>query len=148
MAAILNKVGDPVYLRRANTPDFAPADYWINPDVSAVDGITPLRFWDNTANPVVAISGAAQQAILDADAAAVLASTAAVLSQIGAIERATLLMMRKEFNRHGAFEQSVLDAVAGASNLAQFKAAMALLTAVPNRTEAVLKAALVSELEN
>lgn len=45
MADVLHKTADPVdYRLSVNTPDFDPAEWFINPDVSAVSAV-PKKYW-------------------------------------------------------------------------------------------------------
>lgn len=64
MAAVLHKTNRPTdYRPIANTPDFPTADWFINPDISAVAGVDQ-KYW-NLDNPTTEMDAAAK-AVVDA----------------------------------------------------------------------------------
>jgi hypothetical protein len=91
MASVLNKTTSPADFRpRANTPDFPPGDWWINPDVSAVYSsaggvdLVPRKYWAVGADPVLEMDAAAKAAVDAAEAAALTAA-----NRVEAIEYTT-----------------------------------------------------------
>ncbi len=74
----------------------------------------------------------------------------AITTQIDAADdllRAVALVMREEFNRHSVVHTAILQAAADAGNLTQFKTACALITAVPERSIADIRAAIRAKLD-
>lgn len=65
MANVLNRTTK-VYLESVSTPDFDPADYIINPDLSAVEGI-PSKFWKITGDAVSEMSQAEKDSLFLSD---------------------------------------------------------------------------------
>jgi hypothetical protein len=72
MAHVLHKTADPVdYRVSVNTPDFPPADWFINPDVSAVVAV-PTKYWARPlSDPVTEMSQSEKDAVDAAEAAAI-----------------------------------------------------------------------------
>ena len=64
MATVLNRATKKLR-RSVNTPDFDPADYIINPDLSAVEG-QPSKYWEIRGD-VVSLMNPAQRKQADAD---------------------------------------------------------------------------------
>lgn len=61
MSVVLNRVTKQL-IRSANTPDYPPGQWIINPDLSAVDGFDS-RYWLITGNIVSLLNQAARDAI-------------------------------------------------------------------------------------
>jgi hypothetical protein len=61
MANVLNKTSLQ-YLESVNTPDYPPADWMINPDLSAVAGVRQ-RYWKIVSGSVVEMSQAEKDAV-------------------------------------------------------------------------------------
>lgn len=72
MANVLNRTTKQ-FIRSANTPDFNPADWIVDPNLAAVAG-QPTRYW-LIAGDVVSLMDAAAQTVVD-DAIAVAKDTA------------------------------------------------------------------------
>jgi hypothetical protein len=66
MASVLNRTTKQ-FLGSVNTPDFPPADWIINPDLSAVTG-EPNKYWiiDPPGSDIVRLATPAEQAVIDA----------------------------------------------------------------------------------
>ena len=62
------------------------------------------------------------------------------------ILRAAVLVIMDELNRHATLSEAILQAAADASNLAGFKASMALIQPVPQRTAAQMKTAIRAKI--
>lgn len=75
MANVLNRTTKE-YRVSVNTPDFPPAQWIINPDVSLVAG-NPTKYWKITGDIVTLMNAAEQQAVDDAETAALLADAQA-----------------------------------------------------------------------
>jgi len=68
MSSVINR-STREYRRRANTPDFPVADWIINPDMSAVEGV-PKRYWVISGDSVMEMSAPAK-AVVDDDIAGI-----------------------------------------------------------------------------
>ena len=70
MADVFNRT-DGRYLQSVNTPDFNPANWIINPNLSAVAG-QPVRYWiiDPPGSDTIRLATAGEQAAIDAARAA------------------------------------------------------------------------------
>lgn len=71
MANVLNKTADPVdYRTSVNTPDYPTADWFIDPDVSAVAAV-PTKYWARPlTDPVTEMTQPEKDAVDAAEAAA------------------------------------------------------------------------------
>lgn len=75
-------------------------------------------------------------------------SVASRFDNVEDIERAAVLVLADELNRHSARLAAILQAAADASSLATFKTAMAQIQPIPQRLPADLKAAIRQKLGN
>jgi len=80
--------------------------------------------------------------------AARLDSVAAQFDVVDNIERAAVLAIMDELNLHATTFAAIFAAAASATTLAQFKIAMAAITAVPQRSAAQIKTAIRNKLGN
>lgn len=149
MANVLNKTTSPAdYRQSVHTPDYDPAAWFINPDISAVVAV-PTKYWVVGTNPVTEMSQAQKDAVEAAIVAAALA--AAKSSATGAIDgnggynlRAIAELVIDEIN---TIRQRLRDqdtAVSGAGTLAALKtswASTATSDPMPARTLAQAKTA-------
>ena len=85
---------------------------------------------------------------IDAFEAVALDAKAASFDVVGSDTRALALMVLEESNLHAERITAILDAIDGASSLAQVKTAIALIPDVPQRTSAQLRAAFKTKLVN
>lgn len=99
MADVLNRVTKQ-YIKSANTPDFDPADWIINPNLAAVVG-QPIKYWKIAGN-VVSLADAGEQATIDAviDAARVTAEKDGAKNSVDIerVVRALIELLPSEFN--------------------------------------------------
>ena len=98
MANVLHKTADPVeYLRSVNDPDYSPAQYFINPDISAVSGVDS-KYWKRPlAQTVTEMSQGEKDAVDALDAQAQEDSEINELST-GILKRFVLVLL-DEINR-------------------------------------------------
>ncbi len=144
MANVLNRTTK-VFIASANTPDYPPAQWIINPDMSAVVGY-PSQYWIITGDVVTLMDQAARDAV---DAAALNASrdsTAAVLNEPEAYPRGYALVALDELNAHALKTNSILDAVDAATTLADLKTRVGQITDYPQRTINQMQNAVRSKL--
>ena len=144
MADVLNRTTKQ-YLPSANTPDYPVSDWIINPDVSAVAG-QPTKYWKINGDTVSLMSQAERDAV---DAAELAVARDSVASQMDSVEdysRAFALTILDEINLHAARTTAILDAVDGATPLANLKTAVAAIPDVPQRTIGQLKTAVRGKL--
>lgn len=66
------------YIKSVNTPDYDPAVWFLNPDLTAVLA-TPQKYWKNSGGSIVPMTATEQQAIDDSIAFASLRATRDVL---------------------------------------------------------------------
>ncbi len=144
MATVLNRTTKQL-LTSANTPDYPVLDWIIEPNLSAVEG-RPAKYWLINGDVVTLASQAARDAI---DAAILSAARDAVAAAMDATEdviRAFALTLLDELNLHATRVTAILDAVDGATTLANLKSAVALIPDVPQRTVGQIKTALRGKL--
>lgn len=77
MAAVINRT-TLVYHKSVNTPDYPPADWIINPDMSAVEGVSKI-YWKVVGDTVVEMDQSEKDAV---DAAQAAAATAAARAAV------------------------------------------------------------------
>ena len=117
------------------------ANYISEPDLSAVVG-QPNRYWTITGDVISLMDQAARDAIDAADDATQLDAIADELTQIRTITRTFAEVVLDELNAHALKTNEILDAIDGASNLAQVKSAVASIANYPQRTLAQLRNAV------
>jgi hypothetical protein len=127
MADVVNRTTKQ-YLQSVNTPDFSPAQWIINPDLSAVAG-QPSKYWTITGD-VITLQNAGEQAATDAALAAAAATdareatkdpVAATLDPVGMQTRALIEIFNQRDNyltNRIAELQSALDAVKASTGAA------------------------------
>ena len=144
MATVIHRTS--VELRRSvNTPDYDPAEWIIDPDLSAVAGVDAI-YWKISGDEVVEMSPAEKDAV---DAAILQERKDAAADELNVplnILRALMLLLLDEMNGHAQKINSILNAVDTASSLAEFKANIAAIADYPTRTEAQLKSAIKNKL--
>lgn len=144
MAAVLHRTTKQ-YLPSVNTPDYSPAQWIINPDLSLVAGF-PSIYWVITGDNVTLMDQAARDAV---DAALLEAQRDAVVAQLQQVEdvlRAFMLMVLDEFNSHALKTNAILDAIDSANNLTQVQTNIGAVSDYPQRTEAQLRATIRAKL--
>ncbi len=144
MANVLNRTTKE-YRQSVNTPDFDPVDWIINPDLSAVQGVSN-RYWVITGDTITEMSQAEKDAL---DYATLQAARNAIANQIDQNEdilRATLLVILEELNAHALKINGILDSADNATSLADFKTRMAAIADYPQRTIAQLKTSVRNKL--
>jgi hypothetical protein len=126
-----------------------PNQYWLAYEITdpPFDPVTQVR-----SGPVRTIEGARVADTwtvrdktpeeLANDAEAVKTGAVEALSNVSGYERAFLSVLLEELNRHSAAIQAIKDASAGASTLAQFKAAVATVQVPPARSFSDLRTAI------
>lgn len=118
MANVLHKTADPpLYRTSVNTPDFDSADWFVNPDISAVAGV-PIKYWKLT-DPVTEMNQAEKDA---ADAAIansqLLAERAEAVSRadLGIETRALVEVLLFEINKCNTRLQELQDCLTAVKN--------------------------------
>lgn len=145
MADVLKKTAID-YRRSVNTPDFPEADWFHNPDVSAVYPVVPQKYWRVGTNPVEEMDAGQKAAVDSAETAAALASAkatadAAIDGLDGYEARALAKLMLDEINNLRQWITSFKAAVAAAGSLTALKNNVAALPNTPDRTLAQAKTA-------
>lgn len=146
MANVLNKTTSPAdYRLSVHTPDFPEADWFINPDISAVAAV-PTRYWVVGTNPVTEMNQGQKDAVDAASAAAALAAakaeaTAAIDGNVGYDLRAIANLTIDEINALRQWITSFKAATAAATSLANLQTRVAALANTPDRTLAQAKTA-------
>ena len=146
------------YRTSVDTPVYASnPDALINPDVAAVLGVEPLRYWkcDRPGNAAVAMSGAEKSAVDAQDAAALDAAVRAGARNRhqGFVDQALFLrafadIVKDEINILRQWDASFKVEVAAANNLANLKARVAGLPDLPDRNLAQLRAAIDARIDS
>lgn len=144
MADVLNRTTRQ-YLKSVNTPDYPPAEWIINPDMSPVEGV-PNRYWIITGD-VVSEMSTGEKAIVDlALLEARRDSIIARLDELEALDRQLVIMEVCEFNKLRQWLVNFQAAVAAAGNLGQLQASVAALPTLNDITFAQVKAQLRDSL--
>jgi hypothetical protein len=150
MASVLNKTSGQ-YLTSVHTPDYPTADWFINPDISAVQSV-PTKYWRIGINPVQEMDAGEKAAVDAAQASA--AKTSAKSSADSAIDgnggydlRAIAKLTIDEINTLRQWLASFKTETAAATNLANFQTRVASLPATPDRTLAQAKTAYKNLIE-
>ncbi len=144
MANVLNRTTK-AYIASANTPDYPPAQWIIDPDMTAVVGY-PSQYWIITGDVVTLMDQAARDQV---DAAALNAqrdNTSAVLAEPEAYPRGYALVALDELNAHADKTNSILDAVDAATTLADLKTRVAAIANYPQRTIQQMQTAVRGKL--
>ena len=144
MATVLNRTTKRL-IESANTPDYPPADWIHNPDLSAVTGFSSI-YWIITGDVVSLMSQAERDAV---DAAVVEASRDETVNRVDNIEdvlRASLLMILDELNLHADQLNQITGTVDGAANMGQFQANMQAVVDYPQRTIQQMKTVIRNKL--
>lgn len=150
MANVLHKTADPVdYRLSANTPDFPTADWFINPDVSAVAGV-PTKYWARPlTDPVTEMSQAEKDAVDSSIASAIVSEQRqdAKDHQDGTdgdmrSARAIVKLTVDELNILRSWLVDFKAAVASSNNLSQLQTEVAALPNTLDRTYAQARSAI------
>jgi len=144
MATVYNKTTHAI-IESANTPDYDPSEWLINPDLSGVAGV-PQRYRKLVGDVPTEMTQAEKDAV---DAAALVASRAAAVAQLEQAEdvlRAFMLLVLDELNAHAAKTNAILTGVENATTLANVKTAVAAIADYPTRTEQQLRTAIHAKL--
>ncbi len=127
-------------------------DFVVDPDLTAVSGID-RRYWKHEAGSIVPMTAGEQSAQDAADAAALTASrrqfgkdTLDDATQ-GILLRAFADIVKDEFNIVRGWTRDFQTEVAAATNLADFKARVATLPTLNDRTLAQLRAAIQARID-
>ncbi len=144
MATVLNRTNKQL-VTSANTVEYPPEDWIIEPDLSAVVG-QPSKYWTVTGDVVSLMSQGQRDAVDAALLSAARDAVAAAFDNVEDIERAFALVLLDELNLHAARVTAILDAVDGAGTLAALKTAVLAINDVPQRTIGQLKTALRGKL--
>ena len=144
MATVLHRT-QKTLIRSVNSPDYPTLDWIHNPDLSLVEG-QPTKYWTITGDVVSLMTAPERQVVDDAEREAVRDATVAVLDQIENYSRAFALVFLDESNLHAQRITDILNAADAATNLAGFKARIALIADAPQRTIAQIKTAVQSKL--
>lgn len=153
MANVLHKTTTPAdYRQSVHTPDYPEADWYINPDISAVAAV-PTRYWTVGTNPVTEMNQAAKDAVDAAIVAAVKASskaeaTASIDGNGGYHLRAIANLTIDEINSLRQWITSFKAATAAATSLTNLQTRVAALPNTPNRTLTQAKTAYKNLLAN
>lgn len=146
MASVLNKTTSPAdYRISVHTPDFPSANWYIDPDISAVVAV-PTKYWKIGTNPVTEMNQTEKDAV---DAAIVSAAkTAAKTAATNGIDgnegydlRGIAKVVVDEINVLRQWLASFKTETAAATNLSNFQSRVAGLPATPDRTLAQAKTA-------
>lgn len=143
MASVLNRITKR-YIKSANTPDFPAADWIIEPDISAVAGFA-RKYWVITGD-VVSLMAQVDRDALDTVEAEAGKDTIANTINSDAYLSAFALVVLDELNARANKINAILDAIDGANNLADVKAAIGAIPDYPQRTKAQLKTSVRSKL--
>ena len=153
MANVLHKTNSPAdYRLSVNTPDFPSADWFHDPDVSAVSGV-PLKYWRVGTNPVEEMNQTEKDAV---DAAATAAALLAAKSEASSVIdgrtgyqlRALAKLLVDEINIMRQWDASLKTAFANNSTLGTIRTAVDALPNTPDRTLAQAKTAYKNLLSN
>lgn len=131
------------YLESVNTPEYPEADWKHNPDLSAVVDVE-RRYWKAPADwdapdaGPVEMTPAEKTAQDIADLEASRDAAAEQLDQLENIQRAFMLAVLEEFNRHADVHNAITSAFDEAT-VVQIQAAIQAIPDVPQRTAAQLR---------
>lgn len=89
-----------------------------------------------------------EQTRIDSEIAARKAAIVTQFDNVDAIVRLAVLVIMDELNRHATKTGDILQAAADATSLADFKARMGTISAVPQRTAQDLRNAIEAKLDN
>lgn len=121
------------------------SEYIEEPDYSAVQG-QPVKYWEISGNVITLADQATRDAIDAIEDSTRLDNVADELDRQQTIMRAFAEVVLAEINKHALKINEILDAIDGASNLSQIKAAIDAITDLPPRTLAQLKTAVRKKL--
>lgn len=149
MANVLHKTRTPAdYRQSVHTPDFPDADWFHNPDVSAVLAV-PTKYWRVGTNPVQEMDAAEKAAVDQAEADA--ATTADRTAAKADIERRLFVALVKvlidEINILRTRDRDRAADVATALSLADLKTLWALRAELTDRTGAQARNAIKNEID-
>ena len=139
----------------ASSPDYAGrTDVLVNPDLSVVAG-TLQKYWKHLAGVITTMTVAEQTAVDAANAAAAIAlmrsdgvSLLSTQGGSGIIQRAVTDIMKDELNILRQWMESFKAQTALSTNLADFKTRVSTLPAMPDRTLAQLRTAIVTRINS
>jgi hypothetical protein len=137
MSSALNRTTKQ-YLTSVHTPDYPPAEWIINPDMSAVAGY-PSIYWIITGDLVTLMNQAERDAVDAQRLSDARDGIIAQLDQVEDIQRQLLIMEVGEFNKLRQWLVDFQAAVASAGNLGQLQSAVAALPDMPDITLAQVK---------
>lgn len=144
MASVLNRATKQ-YLESTNTPDYPPAEWILNPDISAVVG-QPTKYWRIVGDIVSLLTQAERDAVDAAEREAQRDAAAQQLQQVEDLLRAFMLTVLDELNLHAAKHNAILTAIDNGANFSGLKANIALVADYPQRTEAQLRTTVRNKL--
>lgn len=150
MASVLHKTNSPAdYRSSVHTPDFDSADWFHDPDISAVASV-PTKHWVVGTNPVQEMDASAKQAVDDAEAAATLAATkTADKNEVDTrlLFVALVIVLIDEINTLRQWTVSFKSEAAQATNLSNFQSRIATLPDLADRTAAQARTAIKNEID-
>lgn len=138
-----------------HTPDYdTRTDVVINPDLSLLEGIVPIRFWKHVAGAIVEYTQAEKDAQDAAEAAAAdLSTREGAKSGLAGFQSQALLLraladvIKDEINILRGQWVTFQAEVAAANNLSSLKAGVASMPALSDRTLAQLRTAIESRVD-
>ena len=147
MASVLNRTTKE-YLPSVNTPEYAPATWLINPDLSAVAGV-PSKYWKLTGDAVSEMSVGEKAAVDAAEAAAIAAADkAARKTYIDQRDMTGIVQtLVDEVNILRQYLTTLKAETALASTFANLKTRYATLPNTPDRTYAQARTAIRDRID-
>ena len=144
MATVLNRTTKQLIVS-ANTPDYPPAAWIIDPNLAAVAGFHS-KYWNITGDVVTLMNQTQRDAVDTAELVASRDNSANRIDDIEDVVRALALALLDELNLHSTRQVQLLDAIDAASTLAALKTAVIAINDLPQRTGGQLKTAIRGKL--